>query len=178
MLISPRFWLAFAASTAGRLPKRPPSSPTSFWTCWRASTWIADSGLPFEIVLAGAPLHRVHRLDLDAIFFGPGHGAPPTYRFDSPTGALGVLYVGVDLDVALVETLARNPSRRMIAYADVAARASTVLRADRPLRIVQLYGAGLQKIGCENAISTGPHDPCGVWPDVLWRHQSAPDGVA
>jgi hypothetical protein len=111
------------------------------------------------------------------LFFGPGAGVPPTYRFDSLSGRFGVLYVGLSLAAALVETLARNPARRMVGYADIAARASCVIRSGRDLRIVRLHGSGLQQVGCDNAVSTGPYDACGAWADALWEHSERPDGL-
>ena len=48
----------------------------------------------------------------------------------------------------------------------------------RVLRFARLHGTGLQQIGCDNAISTGPYEPCGAWADALWAHPSAPDGIA
>lgn len=123
-------------------------------------------------------LHRVHRTEHHPIFFGPGPGAPPTYRFDSASGSFGVLYVAFHFAGALVETLLRNPRRKMVAQADIEARASSVVRCRRALRIVQLHSAGLQILGLDNSISTGPYEPCGAWADALWAHPGAPDGLA
>ena len=134
--------------------------------------------LPTDVVAVDTALARVHRQGDHPVFFGPGAGIPATYRFDSPTGRFGVLYVGAALPGALVETLLRNPRRRMVAYRDVEARASSALRCQRDLRLVQLHGAGLQRLGLDNAISTGPYDPCGAWADALWAHPTAPDGIA
>jgi hypothetical protein len=139
---------------------------------------LAKMALPLDIVPAGTSLARIHRTANDPIFFGPGAGNPPTYRFDSMTGQFGVLYVGLALSGALVETLLRNPKRRMVAYREVESRASSELRCSRELRLVQLHGAGLQNLGVDNAISTGPYDLCGRWADALWAHPEAPDGIA
>jgi hypothetical protein len=134
--------------------------------------------LPLDIIPAGTALARVHRAANDPIFFGPGAGNPPTYRFDSPTGTFGVLYVGAGLAGALVETLLRNPKRRMVAYSDLVSRASSELRCPRDLSLVDFHGAGLQQLGLDNAISTGPYGPCGAWAEALWTHPEAPDGIA
>jgi len=134
--------------------------------------------LPLEIVPAGAALARAHRQADDPVFFGPGAGISATWRFDSLTGAFGVLYVGAGLAGALVETLPRNPRRRMVAYGDLVSRASSELRCPRDLRLVDLHGAGLRRLGLDNAISTGPCVPCGAWSEALWVHPDAPDGIA
>jgi hypothetical protein len=89
----------------------------------------------------------------------------------------GVLYVGLSRAGALVETLLRNPQRLMVAAADIAERAATELTCNRALRVVRLYGLGLQTLGTDNAISTGPYEPCGLWSDALWDHPEQPDGI-
>lgn len=140
--------------------------------------WLATTALPIDVVPAGTTIFRVHRLGRDAIFFGPGRGEAPTYRFDSLTGGFGVLYVGLSLAAAVAETLLRNPSRRMVSYLDLAERAACHLISARDLRVVGLHGTGLQAVGCDNAISTGPYDACGAWADALWAHLDRPDGIA
>src|SRR6185437_2422344 len=120
---------------------------------------------------------RVHRQDFGPVFFGPGPGVAPTYRFDSATGAFGVLYVALSFAGALVETLLRNPRRKMVNEAEIASRSASVLRCQRDLRLVWLHGAGLQVLGLDNAISTGPYEPCGAWADALFAHPTVPDGL-
>lgn len=139
---------------------------------------VAMAALPVDVLPARTELHRVHRTALHPIFFGPGAGAPPTYRFDSASGAFGVLYVALGFAGALVETLLRNPRRKMVAQADIEVRASSIVRCRRELRVVKLHGAGLQILGLDNSISTGPYEPCGAWADALWAHSDEPDGLA
>ena len=140
--------------------------------------WLATANLPTQPVPAGTTLYRVHREIHDPVFFGRGAGAAPTYRFDSLSGAFGVLYVGLGMSCAMVETLLRNPARRMVDFKDIDTRAVTLVHSNRDLRLVQLHGTGLQQVGCDNAISTGPYDICGAWSEALWGHPSAPDGIA
>lgn len=66
----------------------------------------------------------------------------------------------------------------MVSFPDLADRASCVLTPTRDLRVVRLHGTGLQAVGCDNAISTGPYDACGAWADALWRHSDSPVGLA
>jgi hypothetical protein len=154
-------------------PARGPSGVAAF-----PPAALATAALPIEILPARMEFHRVHRTEHHPIFFGPGPGAPPTYRFDSASGSFGVLYVAFRFAGALVETLSRNPRRKMVAQADIEARASSVVRCRRALRVVQLHSAGLQILGLDNSISTGPYEPCGAWADALWAHPDAPDGLA
>jgi hypothetical protein len=140
--------------------------------------WLDDISLPIDEIEAGQVVHRVHRSWLDPIFFGPGRGVPPTSRFDSARGRFGVLYAGLTLRGALAETLLRNPQRLMVGMADIVERSASGLVADRPLRVARLYGPGLQTMGTDNAISTGPYEPCGLWSDALWAHRDQPDGLA
>ena len=133
--------------------------------------------MPIDAIAAGTPLHRAHRSANHPIFFGLGPGAPPTYRFDSATGLFGVLCVGLSFTAAFVETVLRNPQRKMVAYSEVETRSSSLVYCRRELNIVRLHGGGLQMLGLDNSVSTGPYEPCGVWADALWRIL-APDGVA
>ena len=141
-------------------------------------SWLSGIRLPIEVLPAGTVFHRIHRMTLDPVFFGPGVGVPPTYRFDSRSGQFSVLHVGSSRAGAIAETLLRNPHRLMVATAEITDRGATELTCRRAVRVVKLYGAGLRTVGTDNAISTGPYEPCGLWSDALWSHSDNPDGVA
>jgi hypothetical protein len=68
---------------------------------------------------------------------------------------------GIHVRGAFAETVLRNPARRMISMAEIAARTLAVLAISRGLRLVRMHGAGLQALGLDNAIITGPFEPCG-----------------
>lgn len=158
---------------AGRIDRRGPSG-----AALPPPAWLDTKPLPIDILPAGLVLHRIHRSTLSPIFFGPGKGMPPINRFDCASGRFGVLYLGLTLSGALAETILRNPQRLMVAAAEVTSRAATELRVQRDLRIVRMHGPGLQALGTDNAISTGPYEPCGLWADALWDHPDTPDGLA
>jgi len=42
----------------------------------------------------------------------------------------------------------------------------------------QLFGAGLQAVGTDNAVNTGPYGPSGASADALFAHPDHPDGIA
>ena len=140
--------------------------------------WLGGSVLPLDIIPANVVLHRIHRISHGPIFFGPGIGNPPASRFDSASGRFGVIYVALSLPGALAETILRNPQRRMVSLADITERAASELICERPLRVVKLYGEGLQAVGTDNSVSTGPYGPCGLWTDALFDHANKPDGIA
>jgi hypothetical protein len=125
------------------------------------SEWLADISLPIDEIKAGQVLHRVHRSSFDPIFFDPGRDVPPTNRFDSASGRFGVLYAGRTLRRTLAETLVRNPQRLMVAMTDIVGRSVSGLVSHRPLRIVRLYGSGLQAVWTDNSVSTGPYEERG-----------------
>ncbi|MGF9759479.1 RES family NAD+ phosphorylase [Microvirga sp. 0TCS3.31] len=140
--------------------------------------WLGSKSLPVDVLPPGTVLHRIHRASLGPVFFGPSPDQPPTYRFDSASGRFGVLYAGLSRAGAVAETLLRNPQRLMVAAAEITDRAATDLVCRQDLRVVKLYGSGLQAVGTDNAISTGPYGPCGLWSDALWDHPDQPDGIA
>jgi hypothetical protein len=140
--------------------------------------WLHERPLPIDALPAGTVLHRIHRSTFSPIFFGPGKDVPPINRFDSASGRFGVLYLGLSLKGALAETILRNPQRLMVAASEITGRAVTELSVQRDLRLVRMHGKGLQVLGTDNAISTGPYEPCGLWSDALWDHPDMPDGLA
>jgi hypothetical protein len=140
-------------------------------------SWLKTVTLPTTTLPAGTPLWRCHRSVNAPVFFGPGAGKPPIYRFDAPAGEYQVLYVAIDYDGAFVETLLRNPRRRIVDESDLAIRSMAVLRSGTPLKLVNAYGAGLSKIGATGAISTGKYTASRRWSLALWEHPDLPDGM-
>ncbi len=140
--------------------------------------WLKTAILPITTIAAGQALHRIHRTRFDPIFYGPGTGNDPVYRFDSASGRFGVLYVGHAFAGAFADTILRNPQRLMVAEREIDSRSVTEVTSRTALRMVTMHGAGLQVLGTDNSISTGPYEPCGAWADALWDHPDKPDGIA
>lgn len=92
-------------------------------------------------------LYRIHLADQNALWFGPGAGAPARSRFDSPLGEYQTCYLGASPAAAFVETMLRGQRIRLIARATLRARAISRIRVHRPLHLAQLDGAGLVALG-------------------------------
>ena len=133
--------------------------------------------LPKHTLRPGLELCRIHRLGRAPVFFSPAKGEPPAGRFDSPTGAFRVLYAAETLEGAFVETVLRTPSRLLIGSDEIMSRAFTSLRLNRELRLIDLRAEGLQQLGLDTSIISGPYDPCGLWADAFFYHPDKPDGI-
>ena len=140
--------------------------------------WLSTVSLPIIKLPALAMLVRVHRLEHHPVFFSPGPGNAPVGRFDSPSGLFGVLYLAQSFEGALAETVLRNPQRRLVDLFEITVRAMSVLALSRPVWLVEMHGPGLQALGTDNAITTGPYDLAGAWADALHGHPDEPDGIA
>jgi hypothetical protein len=119
------------------------------------------------------PWIRSHRRDYGAIHFGRSG----SNRFDAPTGEYGVLYVAVDVQGAFVETFGRQIGRMIIAQEELEARALSSVVARRPLKLVDLVGSGLARIGADGRVATGDYSISQPWGLALYHHPEQPDGL-
>lgn len=141
-------------------------------------SWLKTSSLPIFELPRTTSFVRIHRNKNHPVFFSPGRGNAPIGRFDSPSGAFGVLYLAQALEGAFAETILRNPHRRLVDLSEITARAVSVLGCSGAIRLVKMFGDGLQSVGADNAVSIGPYESSGVWTDALFAHPDAPDGIA
>lgn len=128
---------------------------------------------------AFAELHRIHRARHDPLWWGPAPGDPHRNRFDDPEGEFRVLYAGVDEAAAFCETfLHDHPGLRVLSLSECEDRRVSRLHCAPDLRLVQLFGAGLKKLGADSSVSAGPHRISRLWARALWEHPDQPDGIA
>lgn len=136
--------------------------------------------LSVQVLRAGGTLHRAHNLGRGAIFFGPGAGEPPKYRFDAPDGGYGVCCLGLSEEAAFVEgVLHRAIPRRMISERTLSARAISVVHIQEDIRAVRLYGRYLIGNGATAAVVHGD-DYTGLsqpWSAAIHNHTAGADGI-
>ena len=99
-------------------------------------------------------------------------------RFDAPDRSYGVLYIARQLPGAFVETLCRNtgatrpiPATAMDTYNVVE------IRTSRLLRLVDLAGKGLARMGLDSRLSTGDYRVAQRWSEAFHRHADHVDGI-
>lgn len=138
---------------------------------------LARRDIPIDTLPAETALHRIHRLQHSALWFGPAPGEPPQGRFDAAGGEYGVCYTGLSTAAAFAEALLRRPGLQLLALEDLAARCWTTFTLARPLRAVPLYSPFTHRMGATGAISAGDYATARAWALALWRLDVAADGV-
>lgn len=121
----------------------------------------------------GSRWYRVHGARRGAVFFGRTGGN----RFDAPGGQFGVLYLAADPACAFIETLGRTASRRPMSLRELSLHRMALVQPPRPLRLVDLTGAGLARIGADARLFAGEHAVARQWSLALFLHPAAPDGI-
>ena len=98
---------------------------------------------------------RLHLADYSPIYFG----RTGRNRFDAPDGEYGVLYLGDSLHCCFVETYGRSDrgERRIVTRQELAGRNLATVELSGALRVVDLTGAGLARIGADNRLGTGDY---------------------
>ena len=134
-------------------------------------THLASRKLPIARLVG--PWYRVHRVAHGAIFFGKGHAN----RFDAPAGEFGVLYIARTERGAFIETFGHDTGVRVLDQKELAARGLSRIDVAKSLRLVDLRGAGLARIGADGELLTGGHALSRAWALALHEHPTAPDGI-
>jgi hypothetical protein len=150
-----------ASAMSAKLPPSPPAD-------------LHAESLPIHTVDAGSRIFRVHQTRYAAKYFGRSGD----WRFDAADKrSFGTLYAGLSAEVAFVETILRGRGR-FVAQAELDVRSFCTFVANRPLKLVSLYGASLTKLKATAAISSGPaYDVSQTWAQAFWSHPDQPDGI-
>jgi hypothetical protein len=88
-----------------------------------------------------------------------------------------VLYVAETLDGAFIETFGRSPGLNTVSERQLSQRSLARVDVARPVRLVDLTGPGLARIGATASLLAGPHARAQAWSRALWLHPAAPDGL-
>ncbi|MEN9518624.1 MAG: hypothetical protein RLZZ381_1212 [Cyanobacteriota bacterium] len=121
------------------------------------------------------PWYRLNPAGFDsAIYFDrSGKG-----RFDSPESELGILYSAENVGGAFIETFGRNLGIRTVSQIALQQRNLFKITSDRPLMIVNLWGANLSKLGMDARVSSGSYEVARAWVNAIYQHPQKVDGIS
>ncbi|MFG1423223.1 RES family NAD+ phosphorylase [Roseixanthobacter liquoris] len=145
-------------------PKSVPLPPADF----------SSRDLPLETIASGSRLVRIHRSELDPIYFG----ASARNRFDDPAKTYGVGYFSMSEEGAFAETCLRAVGTRFVQLSFLEARSFSDIEIRKPIQLVSLHGPGLAQLGATGAVSSGLHPPARQWSKAIHDHPAKPDGIA
>jgi RES domain len=121
----------------------------------------------------GSELFRLHPSNFAAKYFN----SDPTWRFNNPIkGEYGVLYAALDCGGALRETLKPNKFN-IISTEILETKRLSKLILTRDLRLVDLTGEGLSRIGADARLTTGSYKISQLWSQALYKHPDQVDGI-
>ncbi len=126
------------------------------------------------VVEFGGSIFRSHATLRHPMFFG----RTGQYRFDAPDGSYGVLYAGVDVFCAFIESLIKNPNNRVVTTAELKSKAVAELRGARALRLIDLTASGaLLRMGADSRLFSADRAAAQVWSKALHDHPVLADGL-
>jgi hypothetical protein len=120
--------------------------------------------------------YRGYRIGNPPIFFGRSK----KYRWDSPDGDFGVLYLGGDEYCAFMESVGRGALRtRFVPRTQLKSAGLAKIRIKRTLRLVDMVtSGGLTRLGAESSLTSGSgYKNSQRWSRALREHPSKPDGI-
>jgi hypothetical protein len=105
------------------------------------------------------------------------------WRFDDPEREYGVLYVAEDRHGAFAESFGQLLSKapidlpRPITTDQLRSRMVSEISCNAPVRLVDLTGSGLARIGADSRLFAGEHMQAQAWSRALFEHPAGIDGI-
>lgn len=132
------------------------------------------AAMPLPVTIFRRCWFRIHRLAHAPLFFGRSGDN----RFDAPAGEFGVLYAGKDAHCAFIEVFGHATGVRLVEQGELAARGLARIAARRPLRLVNLAGGGLARLGADARLTSGEsYAAAHRWALAIHDHPRRPDGI-
>lgn len=125
------------------------------------------------LVEVHGPFWRVHRADREVLFFG----RTGANRFDAPAGEFGVLYLGESEACAFIETFGASTGVRAVSRGELARRRMAQVQLRRPVRVVELDGPALARLGADARLLSADHSVAQTWARALHDHPAQPCGM-
>lgn len=133
--------------------------------------------LPVHTLEPGVELHRIHRTRLEALYFGRPTDPARRQRWDAPDAGYGVCYLAEEAHIAFAETLLRDLRLASVHLDDLAVRALNRIKVVAPLRLVELNGPFLRRVGADASVVHARYEITQAWSAALYAHPERPDGI-
>lgn len=128
--------------------------------------------LTTRTIPAGQTWIRLYRNHYDPVHFGTtGHS-----RFDAANGEFGMLYGAENIAGAFVETLIRGGVRE-ITETQLQAYDVAEIRHRREMKLVDLTGKGLVRMGVDARLNTGDYRVAQAWSSAFMAHPDRAHGI-
>ena len=118
------------------------------------------------------------------LFRTTGHSNPlffgrlNTYRFDCPPPlSFGAFYGALSPNGAFLETFCNSTGVRTVSIALLKSRKLFAVWAKRDLKLANLHGKNLTKLGLDARIFSGDYKKSKIWARAIWEHSSKVDGI-
>jgi len=137
---------------------------------------IADRIPITTTVPTGRFVHRFFTASNEPLYFDRSQVG----RLNAPDGTYGVLYAAKRPQGAFAETFLRQPGRTQLAADLIARKAYARIEVTRPLRLINLHGPGLARLGATAEVTHGglPYTAPQAWSAAIHAHPLAADGIA
>jgi hypothetical protein len=114
----------------------------------------------------------VHRSKHTPLYFG----ATGDSRFDSPDGSFGALYAARQVNGAFVEVFCRDAVRELV-ETQLSDYHVAEIRSSRGLKLIDLGGKGLVRMGLDARLATGDYRIAQRWAAAFYDHRDKADGI-
>ena len=125
------------------------------------------------LLVSDHPWFRIYRSRQAPLYFNRSGDN----RFDPPAREYGVLYVGEDAHAAFIETFGHATGVRFVTVTALRTRGLARIEVRRSLRLVDLTGSGLARLGADERLCAGDYAVAQRWALALLRHPQRPDGL-
>jgi hypothetical protein len=147
--------------TAGKGPGRHPLPPARF------------DRLDLPVLNTRRSWYRSHRSVVSALHFGDSGD----FRFDAPDHQYGVCYAGENRACAFVETFTSRTHTCEVSETELALRSVSKITPRSSLKLLQLFGPGLSRIGADSRLPSGSYELSQQWALAIHRHPARLDGI-
>jgi hypothetical protein len=135
---------------------------------------FSEIHLPTKNIPPRTSLYRIHPCRRDPIYYN----STKDYRFNSPDGSYGVLYVGEDRLVAFRETIVRDyPFIDCEPSAKLAQSCISELETIGQLTLANLTGQYLSHIRADARLLTCDYEVSQKWSQAIQQHHQKVDGL-